>query len=109
MKRVMWTARQQLQAIAQTRDEDPARPRLFDVPATERQTDLVGLRDQLMRHFNGRQVTFDNVQLECLDWDYIESHFRDVLKRMEKENIVKIKRVSSKTRGLKELDLIQFP
>jgi len=44
----------------------------------------------------------------CIDTPYIEKHCREILKKLEKENKIVVKRLISKKTGIKEGDLIMF-
>lgn len=56
----------------------------------------------------GKKLTFDSFVEVNWSWYFRETHFRNVLKKLEKERAIDIDRVSSKTSGLKEEDIIKF-
>lgn len=80
--------------------------KLFDIDK------LQDLKKYLLKRFKGRILSYDEIQEEvCTPWytepPYIDSHYRKVLKALEKEK--KIKRITSRTkRGLSKKDLITF-
>lgn len=81
---------------------------IFDV------NDLPQLREFLLSRFRGRTVAFDDIREEsCQPWSeeppHIQKHYRAVIKELEREGLVSVRRVSSKTeRGLKERDRVTF-
>jgi three-Cys-motif partner protein len=82
--------------------------RLFDA------NDPSQLREFLLRRFAGKTRSFDEIREQsCHPWSeeppYIEKHYREVIKALEKEGAVTIQRVSSKTaRGLGKDDMVHF-
>ena len=82
--------------------------RLFNVHNTQE------LKEYLLWKFNGQSLSYDEIQEKaCHPWysepPYIDKHFREALKELEKENKVKVQRVTSKTpRGLSGNDRIAF-
>jgi len=83
--------------------------RLFDVH------DIGELKKYLLERFKDETLTYDKVQEKvCHPWysepPYIDKHFRQALKELEKERKVKINRITSKTaKGLSGKDRILFP
>ena len=83
--------------------------RLFDIH------DIGQLKKYLLEKFRDKTLTYDEVQEKvCHPWysepPYIDKHFRQALKELEKENKIKIDRITSKTpRGLSGNDRITFP
>ncbi len=81
--------------------------KLFDVE------DIEALKKYLSVRFKSNVKTYDEIQIEvCEPWydepPYIDKHYRQALKGLEKEQKVKIERISSKKSGLKENDKITF-
>jgi three-Cys-motif partner protein len=82
--------------------------RLFDV------NDAGQIRPFLLDRLRGRTLTFDEVQeVICHPWHaeppFLETHYRTELKAMEKEGLIRVARVTSKTpRGLQGADSITF-
>jgi len=66
------------------------------------------LKRFLLKHYLGKTIGFDDLRIETLELPFIEKHYRAVLKDMEKDGAVAIRRVSSKVRGIKERDQITF-
>jgi len=78
--------------------------RLFD-------EDLSSLKNYLLKRFAGETKTFNKILEETYqDTIFVESHYRQVLKELEKERKIEVKRITSKTqKGLQENDMITFP
>jgi len=81
--------------------------RLFDVKNIEQ------LKELLLKKFNGKKLTYDNIQEKiCFPWHeeppYTDQDYRKVLKELEKEGKIQVRRVSSKKTGLKKDDKIVF-
>jgi three-Cys-motif partner protein len=81
--------------------------RLFDV------NDPAQLREFLLRRFSGRTLAFDDIREQsCHPWyeepPHIEKHYREVIKQLEEDGAVHIRRISSKKFGLKERDEVSF-
>jgi len=74
---------------------------LFSSSPTEEE-----LRNYLLKNFAGRELTFDGIREETWNIPFIEKHYRAVIQQLEKEDLAKIKRVSSKESGLKRKDLV---
>jgi hypothetical protein len=67
------------------------------------------LWEALLREYVGKEVEFDQIREETWDLPFIEKHYRSVVKQLEKEGLVEITPVSSKTnRGLKKRDRVRF-
>lgn len=67
------------------------------------------LRQVLTREYTGKQIEFDQLREETLELPFIEKHYRSVIRELEKESLVEVTPVSSKTnRGLKKKDLVRF-
>ncbi|MEW6416863.1 MAG: radical SAM protein [Nitrospirota bacterium] len=83
--------------------------KLFDI------NNIDDLKKHLLERFKGRVIEYEKIQEEvCEPWysepPYIDKHYREALKELEKKNKVKIERITSKTlRGLSEQDRIIFP
>jgi spore photoproduct lyase len=83
--------------------------RLFDIHSIE------DLKKYLLERFKSRSLSYEEIQEQVCDpWHteppYIDKHYREALKGLEKEEKVKIKRITSKTRrGLGGKDVISFP
>jgi len=83
--------------------------KLFDINSIE------DLKKYLLERFKGITISYDKIQEEvCLPWysepPYIDQHYRQALKELEKEKKIKVERVTSKTsRGLGGDDRITFP
>lgn len=82
--------------------------KLFDI------NNIDDLKKHLVERFKGRAVEYAKIQEEvCEPWyfepPYIDKHYREALKELEKENKIKVERITSKTlRGLSEQDKIIF-
>ncbi len=82
--------------------------RLFNIHTIE------DLKKYLLERFKGESLSYEEIQERvCIPWyeepPYIDKHYREALKELEKENKVRIKRIISKTqRGLKDKDVITF-
>jgi hypothetical protein len=57
---------------------------------------------------SGKQLTFDKLREETWMLPFIEKHYREALKTLEKENLIRIARVKSKKTGIKGEDIIIF-
>lgn len=83
--------------------------KLFDIK------DIGQLKHYLTNRFRGRTISYDKIKEEvCEPWyeepPYIDKHYRDALKELEKEGKIRVKRVTSKTqKGLSGKDMITFP
>jgi len=83
--------------------------RLFDI------NDIGGLKRILLDRFAGETLIYDEIQEKiCFPWydepPYIDKHHRQALKELEKEQKIKVERITSKTaRGLSGKDKITFP
>ncbi|MGQ9848231.1 MAG: three-Cys-motif partner protein TcmP, partial [Bacteroidales bacterium] len=83
--------------------------RLFDIHNVE------DLKKILLERFEGETLTYDEIQEKiCFPWysepPYIDKHYREALKGLEKENIISIERITSRTsKGLGGKDRIVFP
>ena len=82
--------------------------RLFDI-------DRIGqLKKYLLKKFKNKTINYDEVQERACDpWysepPFIDKHFRQALKELEKERKIKVERVTSKKSGLRGKDKIYFP
>ena len=83
--------------------------RLFDIHDTGQ------LERLLLERFTSKTLTYDEIQEKiCSPWydepPYIDKHYRQALKELEKEYKIKVERITSKTvRGLSGKDRITFP
>ena len=83
--------------------------RLFDINSIE------DLKKYLLQLFKGTAITYDKIQEEvCMPWysepPYVDQHYRQALKELEKEKKIRVDRSTSKTpRGLSGEDLVVFP
>ncbi len=83
--------------------------KLFDINSIEE------LKKLLLERFKGRTITYDRIQEEiCTPWysepPYINTHYNQALKTLEKEGEIRVDRVTSRTpRGLSGDDEITFP
>ncbi len=83
--------------------------RLFDI------NDIGQLKKYLLEKFKYETLIYNEVQERaCHPWNeeppYIDKHYRQALKELEKERKIKVERVTSKTtRGLRGKDRISFP
>lgn len=68
------------------------------------------LEERIKNHYvnTGLKITFEDFQDQNWRWYFIEKNYRDVLKKLEKDGIIDIKRITSKRDGLKEHDLLIF-
>jgi three-Cys-motif partner protein len=76
--------------------------------------DLGPLQDYLLRTYCGKTISFNSLVIQSYPVEevirFVEKNYREKLKEMEKEGIISVKRVTSKTnRGLGGIDLITFP
>lgn len=82
--------------------------RLFEIHSIE------DLKKYLLERFKNKSLSYEEIQEQvCEPWytepPYIDKHYREVLKELEKEGKVSIKRITSKTqRGLIGKDVITF-
>lgn len=82
--------------------------RLFDINS------IKDLKKYLSDRFKGKSVNYDEIQEQvCTPWDteppYVDKHYRQALKELEKEEKVKVQRITSRTeRGLSGQDIIKF-
>jgi len=83
--------------------------RLFDIQ------DIGDLQKYLLERFKGVTITYDEIQKEvCIPWysepPYIDKHYRQALKALEKEHKIKVERVTSQRKNaLRGNDKITFP
>ena len=83
--------------------------KLFDINSIEE------LQKLLLERFEGRTITYDKIQEEiCIPWysepPYINKHYNQALKSLEKEGKIGVDRITSRTqRGLSGDDEITFP
>lgn len=86
------TAKGQKQSVLDTFDDD-------------------ALGEWLLKRYAGRRITFYDVLEESLEESgpCIDTHYRKVLKQLEKDGRVKIIRVVSKKTGLADMDEVEFP
>lgn len=83
--------------------------RLFDIH------DIGQLKKLLLERFKEETISYDEIQEKiCSPWysepPYIDKHYREALKELEKESKIRVKRVTSKTsKGLSGKDKITFP
>ena len=97
MKRVMTSARKELENVV----NGPQLRLLPDDP------DLPELRHLLLKRFQGREVNFEDIEVEMLNSPYVARDYRDVLKSMDGKEVV-ISRIESKKAGLGGNDRIKF-
>lgn len=82
--------------------------RLFDT------NNIQDLKDYLLERFKGKRFSYKEIQEQvCTPWNmeppYIDKHYREALKELEKEKRIKIDRITSKTkRGLSGDDMVTF-
>lgn len=75
---------------------------------------LVDTADDLMLHItmhyvgSGRVISFQNLQLELFDLPFVEGDIRGVLRAIEEQGGVKVERVVSKVRGIRDKDILHF-
>lgn len=69
---------------------------------------LDDLKESLAKTFAGKEATFDEIRERTWDLPYIEKHYRQALKELEKSGTVRVTRVASKKIGLKTNDKIKF-
>lgn len=71
--------------------------------------DIPTLKEFLIRCFKGQTLTYIEIEEKTyLETRFIDKHYREALKELEKEGKVKINRISSKKSGLKGNDIITF-
>lgn len=100
MKAVMWHAANEVEELQLGRGAEAKQLKLID-----KEPDLEQLSTDLLRRFRGRRLTFDEVQVETLEWRFIDKHYRGVLKKLEAAGAIRVNRVESK-RGLKGRDMV---
>ena len=67
------------------------------------------LKEQLMKVFQGQSCTFKKIREVTVDTNiFIEPDYRSIIKELEKEGVVEVKRVESKKTGIKDKDIINF-
>ena len=66
------------------------------------------LEDYLKKNYSGREITFLELQIETYKLPFIEKHYREAIRNLEKEELVEVKRVQSKKTGIKDRDTIIF-
>jgi len=68
------------------------------------------LENDLLERFKGREVRFEDVQAETLEWPYVEKDYRGAIKSLEKQGRLSVRRVkpTAKT-GLADEDRVVFP
>ncbi len=104
MKRVMWTAKADVEDLQFAAYGGARQLKLMDT-APNPET----LSGDLLVHFQGETLTFEDIQVQTLDWPFVEQHYREALKRLEAAGRARIVRVESKQRGLKGRDRVVFP
>jgi hypothetical protein len=57
---------------------------------------------------SGKAISFDRLREETYSLPFIETHYRSVLKELEKEKCLVINRVQSIRTGISGRDMIQF-
>ena len=83
--------------------------KLFEIDSIE------SLKDYLLKRFKSRKISYNRIQEEvCVPWysepPYINTHYNQALKALEKERKIRVDRVTSRTlRGLSGNDEITFP
>lgn len=108
MRDVMWRARGDVEELRFMVSATVKQATLFD-SVIELEPDLATLQSKLLERFRGRQLTFMQVQVEALDWEYfVEKHYRSALLQLENTSKVQINRKKS-VRGLDDDDIIVFP
>ena len=81
--------------------------KLFDIH------DIAQLKGLLPKRFKGETLTYEEIQEKiCFPWysepPYVDKHYREALKELEKESRIKVERVTSKEKGLRGKDRITF-
>jgi hypothetical protein len=66
------------------------------------------LEQILLREFSGRAVPFEKVRKETWKLPSVETHYRSVLKRLERDGKLIVKRITSKKTGLSGQDVVRF-
>ncbi len=83
--------------------------KLFDINS------IKDLRKLLLERFRCKKIGYDRIQEEvCMPWfsepPYLDKHYREALRELEKEGKVIVNRITSKTpKGLSGDDVINFP
>lgn len=82
--------------------------RLFDIH------DIEELKVLLLERLAGTTLTYDDIQEEmCSPWEseppYVNTHYNQALKELEKDGRISVRRVTSKKSGLRGDDTIRFP
>ena len=72
--------------------------------------DVTTLKKRIVAEYvgSGHRESFDGFLERHWKWYFTDSHYRDVLKRLEKEGKVHVTRITSKKTGLKGDDIVQF-
>jgi len=76
---------------------------LFSLSPTEKE-----LEEYLIKNYSRKEVEFDHLREETWELPFIEKHYRNVIKRLEKDGQVAVKRVDSKKTGLRKRDRVLF-
>lgn len=67
------------------------------------------LTNQLRSMFKGKSLSFSDIRSQTIDSNsFVEKEYREIIKSMEKEGKVQVKRIESKRTGIKNNDLITF-
>ena len=101
MKEVMWPLGDEEGTFVYSAS---SQQRLFS-----RQPSAAELRHRLLKTFQGRAISFEQIRMETWDWPFLEKHYRKVLKDLESQGIIRIQRRETKRSGLKGKDLVIFP
>jgi hypothetical protein len=71
--------------------------------------DTPSLKRFLVQRFKGQTLSYEDIEEKTyLETRFIDKHYREALKELEKEGKIKINRISSKRSGLKGSDIITF-
>jgi three-Cys-motif partner protein len=71
--------------------------------------DTPSFKKFLVQRFKGQTLSYDEIEEKSyLETRFIDKHYREALKELEKEGKIKINRISSKRSGLKGSDRITF-
>lgn len=72
--------------------------------------DVDDLENNIRREYVGtdQRITFEEFQAQNWRWYFVEKHYRNVLKKLERDGIIEIMRITSKRSGLSGRDMLIF-
>jgi hypothetical protein len=108
MKQVMYGASDEVEGLefsgrGLAGGERPVQLKLYG-----NEPDVDRLVYELHKRFQNQSLSFEGIQLQTLDWPFVEKHYRAALKQMEKDHTVTIQRLKS-PKALQDRDVVVFP